>query len=181
MSESCFPTDLAPAHGPGHCGTVVASRASRAAGSRSQGRWPLRMDCGRRVVGGNPRRHPAEGGPAGGYSHAWSMAAAGVVRRDGVGMGTPHAALCINRGLERRPDRVPGPQRPPSADGGSARPCVPPGRGPTTDRLITTFTHLRAQSRPRRVSPLNFSRGSGSIQRLLWLRGLLTCRSRGRA
>jgi hypothetical protein len=37
----------------------------------------------------------------------------------------------------------------------------------TTGRLVTPFTCLRAQSGPRRLSPMNFSRGSRSTQRLL--------------
>lgn len=157
--------------GSGYCALLVASRSRRAPGSWGRGSQLFRMGLAGAVVAGVRRRQPGERDAARGNVYAWSVAPYGLVRtgqRASVRMGP---AICIPGGLGRRPDGVPGAQGPAPVRGRASGPSVPPGSGSTTDRLITPFTRLRAQSGSRRVSPLNFTWGSGSIQRLLWLRG----------
>jgi hypothetical protein len=181
LSQSRSTSNLAPAPRAARHRTRVAGGSGRPARVGSAGSGTLRLGAGRAVVARVSGRRSAPRHVARVYGHAWSVAPYGLVRTGRTRKGTPPPALCIYRGLGDRQDRLPGPQRPPSDGGRAGCPCVQRGRAHTTDRLITPFPFLWAQSGPRRVSPLNFSRGSGSIQRLLWLRGLLTCRSRGRA
>ena len=93
-------------------------------------------------------------------------------------------ALCINRGEPGRPGSLSGAQRATFHTGfpGFLTAAGPagPGGSMTTDRLVTPFMCLRAQSGPRMLSPMNFSRGSRSTQRLLVARPS-DFRSRGRA
>lgn len=150
---------------------LVAGGPGARPGAGAGVRAPLRMGSGRAVVAGRSGRQQTSRNTAWIHSHAWSVASYGVVRTGRVRAGIEQPSLCIYKCLGRRPNGLPGPQGASSGVRRQGWPCVQPGRGPTTDRLITPFTRLRAQSGPRRVSPLNFSRGSGSIQRLLWLRG----------
>jgi hypothetical protein len=118
------------------------------------------------------------------HGHARALDPAGV--DCGVTTLEPRQpALCINRSEQRRPGTLPGAKRaaeplrwPPFR---VARVALRTGGPLTTDRLVTPFHASRAQSGPRKVSPMNFTRGSRSIQRLLAARPLLTCWSRGRA
>jgi hypothetical protein len=161
--------------------SLVASRSGSTAGPGARGGSPFRVGGGWAVVARMPGWQPAGCDAAGGHGLAWPVASYGLGRTGETRAGTPAPALCINRGLESRSDRRQDAHGPPSPGRHPRFPCGQSGSAPITDRLVTPFTRLRAQSGPRKLSPLNFSRGSGSIQRLLWLCGLLTCRSRGRA
>ena len=113
------------------------------------------------------------------HCHAWPLDPTGLDRRRWA-LAPPRPPVCINRSLGRQPGGFPDAQRASLSPG---RPAfrTERGFGPlTTDRLITPFHASRAQSGPRKVSPMNFSGGSRSIQRLLTVRPLLTCWSRGR-
>jgi hypothetical protein len=178
MPQPWTPSKLASP--PGTCGRgfLVAGRSGSAAGSGRKGSAPFRVGVRRAVVARMPGGGKAAGNAARGHGHAGTLASYGLVRTGEAGAGP---ALCLDRCLESRRTPRPRAQGASCAGRWQGFPCDQSGSAPITDRLVTPFTRLRAQSGPRRVSPLNFSRGSGSIHRLSWLRGLLTCRSRGRA
>jgi hypothetical protein len=153
---------------------------------------------------GDPRRQGAAGGHPVRMGLGWAVAPDARRRRQrdrpthpgnrcagpldpacldgGTGpMGPAQPPLCINRCRCCPPGRVSGTHRASFFAPGPGLPCIR-GRGPlTTDRLVTPFHASRAKSGPRKVSPMNFTGGSRSIQRLLAARPLLTCWSRGRA
>lgn len=165
-----------------HARLDTCARGARREGAG--GRSPVRVGAGRHVAPG-ATRWGARGGAAGrGHGHARSLDSAGVERKDGR-LEPTDPALCINRSGRGRPGGLPGAQR---ASFGARRPFFEAasdasrtGSHLTTDRLVTPFHASRAQSGPRKVSPMNFTGGSRSIQRLLAARPLLTCWSRGRA
>lgn len=122
------------------------------------------------------------------HRYAWPMAAAGLDRRCEGGapsLAAAQPALCINKCSRGPSGGLPGTHWALVLVGRAGFPgrrgACRPGGPLTTDRLVTTFHASKAQSDPRKVSPMNFSRGSRSIQRLLAARPLLTCWSRGRA
>jgi hypothetical protein len=181
VSQPWTSSNLAPSPGTRRRRPLVAGRSGSTAGPGVRGGSPFRVGGGWAVVGRMPEWRPAGRDAAGGHGLAWPVASYGLVRTGETGVGSPGPALCINRGLEPRSDPRQNAHGSPSPGRLPRFPCGQSGSAPITDRLVTPFTRLRAQSGPRKLSPLNFSRGSGSIQRLLWLCGLLTCRSRGRA
>lgn len=142
---------------------------------------PFRMEAGR-GMGADTARWPDRDRPSHGrYCNARPLGPACLDSRGGRPLAATRPSLCINRSRRGRSGGVSGTHR-------ASFPVEGPGlrrfrgRGPlTTDRLVTPFHASRAQSGPRKVSPMNFSRGSRSIQRLLAARPLLTCWSRGRA
>jgi hypothetical protein len=161
----------------------VAGRPDRACGALGQGsagRSPLRMARGRGMATHTARRSVRDRQPDCRHRHAWPMDSPCLDGRCGP-MAAAQPALCINERVAGQPGRISGAQRAFIHARGPASRSVQ-GRGPlTTDRLVTPFHASRAQSGPRKVSPMNFSEGSRSIQRLLTARPLLTCWSRGRA
>lgn len=167
-------------------GVGLATRTRRALREGADGGPPRRMGIGRAVAPDSTQRAPRSRMSRRGHGHARSVDLAGV--DCGVESATLEpvpAALCINRSGRGRPRSLPDAQR----TSGAARTAPLRSRsaatgtgGPlTTDRLITPFHASRAQSDPRKVSPMNFIGSSRSIQRLLAARPLLTCWSRGRA
>jgi hypothetical protein len=161
-------------------GPCLAAGARGAGRSGAARRSSCRMGGERTLAAPATGRVLRDGASHRGNGCAWTLGPARLARRERR-MGPAQPALCINRSRRRLPVRFSGTHRtsspPPGAGLRSFR-----GRGPlTTDRLVTTFHASKAQSDPRKVSPMNFSGGSRSIQRLLAARPLLTCWSRGRA
>ncbi len=166
-----------------HCSRVGARRVARprrAPRPGAAGGSPVRMVAGWAVAPDQGRRPLRNRVAHWGHRHAWPLDPAGLDRRDGA-LAPAQPPLRINRSGGGQPGGFPDAQR------ASLHPSGPAfrtqrGRGPlTTDRLVTPFHASRAQSGPRKVSPMNFTGGSRSIQRLLAARPLLTCWSRGRA
>ncbi len=125
----------------------------------------------------------ARGWGAGGGSsdrrngHARPLDPAGL-ERGRVWLESALPALCINRCVRGRPRSLSGAQGASLAHAMAPR-MIPPrtrfpgiraGRAVPTDRLVTPFNAFKAQSGPREVSPMNFTRGSRSIQRLMTAR-----------
>ena len=169
--------------GPGCRAGHLAGRIDRTCGALGQGPAggsPLRVACGWRVAPHTTRWPFRDRRADYRHRHAWPVDSPCL---DGqrTTMVAAQPALCVHRSVAGQPGRIPGVQRASiHAPGPAFRSAQ--GRGPlTTDRLVTPFHASRAQSDPRQVSPMNFSEGSRSIQRLLTARPLLTCWSRGRA
>lgn len=160
----------------------LAGRCSDPQMQRAACRTEFLLDGGRALASGTSGRS-VRGRPTGpGYRHAWTLAAAGL---DGgrVRPALAPPALCPDRCFQCRDDHFPeapgpSPARGPRGRTGAVR--LSAGSRVTTDRLVTPFHGLSAQSGPREVSPLNFIRGSRSIQRL-WAARPSDFGSRGRA
>jgi hypothetical protein len=157
-------------HGCGRPRAGLAAGAGHPVLPGPDGGAPVRMDVRRPVAtrasgrhSGNRKAGRSDGGagpvdPAR-MDRGWRPLAAGL------------PTLCINRVEPGRANRLSRAQRA-AFDTGMPRFLTAagpagPGSAMTTDRLITPFMCLRAQSAPRRLSPMNFSRGSRSTQRLL--------------
>jgi hypothetical protein len=161
-----------------------ATRPRRDLRDGSTGGPPVRMDCRGRVATRTPPGSPRGRASCRRNGYAWPMDPARL-ERGGANLASTQPALCINKSESGQPSDLPGAQRASFPGGrapfrGAPQPSAS-GGALTTDRLVTTFHASRAQSGPRKVSPMNFTGGSRSIQRLLAARPLLTCWSRGRA
>jgi hypothetical protein len=158
----------------------LESRQGNPVRERAARRLSLRMDGGRGLAPRAPRWHATARLSHGRHGYAWALDSAGLVGRAvGEGVGSPAVRLDRRgRGGSCGVSGAPGPSDP---HGRADRHpfCTPAaGNRMTTDRLVTPFHAFRAQSGPRKVSPLNFSGRSESIQRLcaarpsdLWSRG----------
>jgi hypothetical protein len=181
VSDCYAPSRLASAGGGRGCDSGVGTQPSDPVRQRADGHPSVRMGWGWHVA------PPTSGWesraclscPRNGYARP--MDPPDLVReRPPLASALP--ALCTNRGERRRPRGVPGAQGTACRQGLPGLPGLRTGTGGplTTDRLITPFRCLRAQSGPRKLSPMNFRGGSRSIQRLLNARPS-DFRSRGRA
>jgi len=168
----------------GRGGACVVARRRHPLGSGCIGGAPLRVDRRRGVAPRATRWGVRNGPPHRCHGHAGSLDPARLERWPPAWAPT-EPALCINRSESRGSSSVPGAERASFTAGSPAdrtrRGAYRTGGPLTTDRLVTPFHASRAQSGPRKVSPMNFTGGSRSIQRLLAARPLLTCWSRGRA
>ena len=157
-------------HGCGRPRAGLAAGAGHPVLPGHDGGAPVRMDVRRPVATRASGRH------SGNRKAGRSDGGAGPVDpacldRGGRPLAAGLPTLCINRVEPGRANRLSRAQRA-AFDTGMPRFLTAagpagPGSAMTTDRLITPFMCLRAQSAPRRLSPMNFSRGSRSTQRLL--------------
>jgi hypothetical protein len=154
-------------------GARLAGRPG-AAVRRGQADYPaIRVEGRRGVVPGAGGRGAGERPADGRHVHAWPLDSAGL-GRGWAGLARRLPALCINRCVGGRPGSLsgaPGASRPRGlAVGMTQFAAIRAGGHPATDRLVTPFNAFKAQSGPRKVSPMNFTGGSRSIQRLMTAR-----------
>jgi hypothetical protein len=162
-------------------GDRLACRPDAAVRSREAGGPSIRVAARRAMVSGARGRRRGGGSSDRCNGHAWPLDSPGL-DRGRVRVASTQPALCINRCVRGGPGSLSGTQGATFAYAMALR--IKPRNGPfneqflgiqagrpvATDRLVTPFNAFKAQSGPREVSPMNFTRGSRSIQRLMTAR-----------